>query len=175
MNNSDAFTQLMTQYQTLRQYCDNVFTSTLDACRGHMQCAKGCASCCILETVTPLEAHVIQNYLQSVPTHTFSNIQEDEGTCVFLRDNVCSIYAVRPIICRTHGLPLLYPERGEIEVCPLNFTELDLTALDPAYFFDAERITANLMRLNLAFCMLTGNAEDSRARVFLQDILMRNA
>ena len=173
MNSPDAFTQLMTQYQTLCQYCDDVFTSTLNVCRIHMQCAKGCASCCILETVTPLEAHIIQNHIQSISDQGFSNIQPNECTCVFLRDNACSIYAVRPIICRTHGLPLLYPELGEIEVCPLNFTELDLSTLDPAYFLDAERITTNLMRLNLAFCMLTGNAEDAGIRVLLQEILKK--
>jgi len=137
-----------------------------------MQCAQGCASCCILESVTPLEASVIERFLQENPIPMSAPLQERPETCIFLRDNACIIYAVRPIICRTHGLPLLYPERGEIEVCPLNFAMFDLTSLDPSSFLDAERITANLMRLNLAFCMLTAQAEHADERIPLRSILI---
>lgn len=52
-------------------------------------------------------------------------------------DGVCSVYPVRPVICRVHGLPLAYPVyeydqegrrlTGEKRMelwCDLNFTEL---------------------------------------------------
>ena len=40
--------------------------------------------------------------------------------------NRCVIYPDRPIICRTHGLPILYreAERTFVDYCRLNFTNL---------------------------------------------------
>ena len=174
MKNLDKLPHLIQQYQALCQYCDDLFMSIFSACRSHMQCAKGCASCCILETVTPLEAYMIETHLQSISARVPLFIQQTEEMCVFLHSNECAIYPVRPIICRTHGLPLLYQERGEIEVCPLNFTELDITTLDPAYLFDTERITANLIRFNLAFSMITERLDEHEERIFLKDIVQHN-
>ena len=171
MNDSVSLDQLLTHYHTLCQYCDEVFTTTFAALGAHMRCAKGCASCCILETVTPLEAFVLECFLQKHPMPMEGMRQSQEAACVFLHGNACAVYAARPIICRTHGLPLLYPERGDIEVCPLNFTDFDLDTLEPTSFLDAERITDNLMRLNLAFCMLSDQPERAEERIALANIL----
>lgn len=137
-----------------------------------MQCAKGCAACCMLETVSPLEAFMIAEYLKSLPAleRPPSPVDVNEAPCVFLRDDVCTIYPARPMICRTHGLPLIYPEQQEIEVCQLNFVELDISAIDPQYLLDAESITENLMRLNLAFCLLTGAPDRAGERIPLDHI-----
>ena len=90
--------------------------------------------------------------------------------CVFLCKDVCTIYPARPIICRTHGLPLIYPEQEAMEVCQLNFAEIDITTFDPQYLLDAESITENLMRLNLAFCMLTESPDRAGERIPLDQI-----
>lgn len=175
MEDTITLDQLRAQYDTLCRYCDKVFEITFAALEAHMQCGKGCASCCVLETVNPLEAYVLERFLEE---HPMPDFQHSEDTCVFLHENLCSIYPVRPIICRTHGLPLLYPERGDIEVCPLNFTDFDLGTLEPSSFLDVERLTANLMRLNLAFCMLTGQPDRAEERIALKSIqfhVMRNA
>jgi hypothetical protein len=168
MENTISIDQICVQYDTLCHYCDEVFETTSAALKAHMQCGKGCASCCILETVNPLEAYMLERFLEEHPIPAFQN---SEDTCVFLQENLCSIYPVRPIICRTHGLPLLYPERGDIEVCPLNFTDFDLGTLESTSFLDAERLTDNLMRLNLAFCMLTGQPDRADERIDLKSIL----
>ena len=171
MDNTASLDQLLTSYHTLCKYCDETFAATFTALEAHMRCAKGCASCCILETVTPLEAFVLECFLQQHPVPTPGS-QPQDNACIFLHENACAIYAVRPIICRTHGLPLLYPKRGDIEVCPLNFTDFDLNTLEPTSFLDAEQITDNLMRLNLAFCMLTGQAKHAEERITLGSLLL---
>ena len=162
---------VLTQYDTLCHYCDEVFTTTFGVLGAHMHCAKGCASCCILETVSSLEAFVLERFLEEHPELLPGTRQSVNDACVFLHEHACLVYPARPIICRTHGLPLLYPERGDIEVCPLNFTDFDLGTLEPSSFLDAERLTENLMRLNLAFCMLTGQAAHAEKRIALRNLL----
>jgi len=169
MPDPTALATLLTRYQTLCQYCDDVFAATQTALRQAMQCAPGCASCCVLETVVPLEASIIRTFLAGTVLPPRPNAAP--GVCVFLREQRCVIYPVRPIICRTHGLPLAYQETQTIETCPLNFTDLDLTTVEPAYLLDAEVLTANLLRLNLAFCLLTGEPDRAAARVTLQSLL----
>lgn len=166
MSDSLSFETLMAQYRTLCGYCDTVFNRALDALRPHIRCARGCSACCVLETVAPLEASVIADYVQTVSRP--DNAPDDSSHCVLLHQDTCTIYPARPIICRTHGVPLLYPSSGEIEICPLNLTRYDVAALPHDLFCDAERIADNLMRLNLAFCMLTGQQDVAGTRIPLK-------
>lgn len=45
-------------------------------------------------------------------------VSDDEGTCAFLRDGLCSIYDARPRVCRDYGrvpelpCPVLHPEES---------------------------------------------------------------
>jgi hypothetical protein len=91
----------------------------------------------------------------------------DEDFCPFLADNSCTIYPVRPITCRTHGLPIRSASLtgGSIDCCPLNFTERDLSIIEKKYVLDIDMITDNLMRLNLAFCLISGNTDRAAYRV----------
>lgn len=175
MPEKTPITTLITQYQKLCQYCDEVFAATFDAVRPHIRCARGCAACCILETVVPLEASVIASYLHTSSPPILPVLKDgtDQSTeqCIFLQNNECTIYPVRPIICRTHGLPIIYLDREGIDTCPLNFTDVDLTSIDKRFLFDAGAITENLMRLNLAFCMMTGKKDSAGERVPLRCLI----
>jgi hypothetical protein len=176
MPDPTAFETLLTQYRTLCRYCDQVFAATAEALRPHIRCAKGCAACCTLESVVPLEAHVIAAYLDAHPIEPspappVARPDNEDAPCVFLRQQACTIYPARPIICRTHGLPLRYPDQPGIDACPLNFTDFDLSALDPQFVLDMGRITDNLIRLNLAFAVLTGQSETAGERVALQRLI----
>ncbi|HBI14305.1 MAG TPA: hypothetical protein DDY20_02100 [Desulfobulbaceae bacterium] len=46
----------------------------------------------------------------------------DLTPCVFLRDGICSIYPVRPFMCRSFGSRVRCDEQGEAEVEPLFLT-----------------------------------------------------
>jgi hypothetical protein len=175
LNEQASLNTLLTQYQKLCEYCDKVFAATYEAFRPYIRCSKGCAACCTLETVTPLEAYMIASYLTSLPPQTLSVLSNTghhaPDWCIFLDQNECLIYPVRPIICRTHGLPMTYPDQPGIDICPLN-TELDVASIDQRFLLDAEAITMNLMRLNLAFCMLTQQTETAGERVPLHWLIM---
>ena len=172
---------LFAQYDRLCQYCDAVFQHTFQTFQAYMHCRKGCAACCLLETVVPLEAAVITSYLESLQEISEKNRVRDDGRepeenspCVFLsKDQTCLIYSVRPIICRTHGLALKYPDKEDLDTCPLNFEGYDLARLGPQYVLDAEIVTTNLLRLNLAYCVLTETPETAGERIPLQTILSR--
>ena len=174
MEQAAQLSTLLDRYHALCQYCDDLFQRAVQAYRAQIQCAKGCAECCLLETVVPLEAAVIAAYLQATPAireQLCLSDQHQNPPCVFLSNQVCLIYPVRPIICRTHGLPIKYPEHEGIDICPLNFSDDDLTQIEEQFVLDADVITTNLLRLNLAFCLLTATAETAGKRIALQSLL----
>ena len=96
---------------------------TLHAMR--LQCRKGCCGCCADGlTVFAVEAENIRRrhgelLAQGTPHR--------EGACAFLDDaGACRIYADRPYVCRSQGLPLRWTEeRDDVlvelrDICPLN-------------------------------------------------------
>lgn len=104
----------------------------------------------------------------------------DEPTiCPMLVDDRCSIYAARPLICRTQGLPLLLEtDDGEAEVdfCPLNFTAEDAVAdLDEAHLVPLDELNLKLALLNLQHCREKEIADDaSGQRVPMAEIILQS-
>ncbi len=100
-----------------------------------LQCRKGCSSCCQPGlTVFSVERLAIRDWLQKTPEliAKLKNQPEQANSCRFLdTDGACQIYPVRPIICRTQGLPLSFKvnEQSQRDVCPLNFEKDDVLAL----------------------------------------------
>ncbi|MBY0401276.1 YkgJ family cysteine cluster protein [Myxococcota bacterium] len=93
---------------------------------GRLQCRRGCHGCCVDElTVTRIEALRIE---RAHPELLATGTPHPVGACAFLDEaGACRVYAERPLVCRSQGLPLrLYfeDEDGEIEerrdICPLN-------------------------------------------------------
>ena len=96
--------------------------------RARLRCERGCSACCLDElTVFAVEADAI---LRSAP-HPPANSRPSAhppGACAFLDDDgACRIYAARPLVCRTQGLPLrvfVEDEDDELierrDICPLN-------------------------------------------------------
>ena len=163
---------LFERYATLTAYCDQAFAAAVDRYAAQMRCAKGCASCCQLETVAPLEAVIIAAYLRNFPLTQVPASDEASPACALLTaDGICAIYPARPLICRTHGMPMQYPDQAERDACPLNFLAFPLDQIEPPYVLHIETITTNLMRLNLALCMIAGDAEFAGERIRLYDLL----
>ncbi len=91
--------------------------------RARLQCRRGCASCCVDDiTVFEVEAERIR---VRHPELLASGEPHAPGACAFLgAEGDCRIYAERPYVCRTQGLPLRWSdaERGaELrDICALN-------------------------------------------------------
>ena len=90
-----------------------------------LKCRSGCRDCCSDGlSVFAIEAAVIARHHGGLLAE---GAPSEEGACAFLdKEGACRIYAHRPYVCRTQGLPLRWLEREEGEpveirdVCPLN-------------------------------------------------------
>jgi Fe-S-cluster containining protein len=92
--------------------------------RARLRCERGCHACCTDDiSVFEVEAERIRRahgeLLRSGRPHP-------PGACAFLGDaGECRIYAERPYVCRTQGLPLRWLEEAapgveRRDICPLN-------------------------------------------------------
>ena len=84
--------------------------------------------------------------------------------CPLLDNDRCSIYAQRPLICRTQGLPIGYidedNERIEVSACPLNFPEGHPFEYDDLLLLDT--FNSRLAALNRSYCRAAEIATDLR-------------
>lgn len=112
-----------------------------------LQCRQGCSACCVDElTVFSLEAAYIQQEHAALIAKASPHAA---GACAFLdAAGGCRIYANRPLVCRTQGLPLSWQLEKEDasaaelrDICPLNeagepLEHLPTTALFPVSPFE---------------------------------------
>lgn len=120
----------------------------------HLKCRIGCALCCIDFSVFPIEFYFILNELKKNNFEPESDVNTENEICVFLKNSSCTIYQHRPIMCRTHGLPLLYSnDNGEFELsaCELNFTEFDFDDFTDENTLPQDKYNSKLFLLNREF------------------------
>jgi hypothetical protein len=135
-----------------------------------MACRAGCSLCCHVQlTVCDVEADFMREHLESLDEPARARLRErlDEAgssardACIFLEDDGrCAAYMGRPLVCRTQGLPLRYPDgvipeaavrarakdKGDpLTWCPLNFEE---RAPRPEDVLDAARVDTMLALSN---------------------------
>ena len=95
---------------------DGFFANTPEENKKEIQCKAGCTFCCFIDVdVSGDEATVIIDYCRENDIEVdrvYLTQQAAAGRrsysalsrCVFLKDNLCSIYPVRPIACRKHWI-----------------------------------------------------------------------
>lgn len=142
--------------------------------RHELSCGPGCSACCEVSlAVGVLEASRVRGALAAlepgrraaVRARTVDPRVTAEERCVMLDEaGRCDVYEARPLVCRSQGLPLLYPlaaippeaRAAEAELpdgpraivwCPLNFAAQPPESED---LLDAERVDVALARLTRA-------------------------
>ncbi len=129
----------------------------------HFACRRGCSGCCQTErTVSDVELHALAEALerQGEGTRDLLSERTPSTPCPLLVDEACALYDARPLICRTHGLPLVM--EGRHDVCPLNFTEHSILTLPDHDLLSVDTLTAVLVAVNALYCEETGG--DPRRR-----------
>lgn len=156
-----------------------------------MACRAGCSACCHAQlTVCDVEAELVRESLAALDDEARARLaaraeasaeRNATDACVLLEDDGrCAVYEGRPLVCRTQGLPLRYPE-GVVPVeavlarargtgdpltwCPLNF---EGAPPSPEDVLDAERVDAMLALSNRGHAGATEG--DSERRTALMDL-----
>ncbi len=128
-------------------------------------CRLGCDGCCQTErTVSDVELAALRRGWARLDDATRERLRARGGDgCPLLLDGGCSLYGERPLICRSHGLPIVM--EGQRDVCPLNFTDTTLDQLDDADLVSVDTITAILVAVNGVYCTETGGDPHRRRPV----------
>lgn len=162
---------VLARYLELRSYCDVLSRKVGGRFGSDWQCRAGCGGCCRLATVCGLEAVVLLR--AGVGSHLSGQPLDGDAACCLLKNERCLVYEERPLICRTHGLPLVSNAltEGEVDCCPLNLPALaGVAELERDLVLDLDQLTDNLMRLNLAFFLVLGRSELAEVRFSLAEL-----
>jgi Fe-S-cluster containining protein len=134
-------------------------------CRGiqdvlstRITCSKGCSGCCTAITLFPVEAAALNAALEALSEEQQTAIRqyvaENSGgeRCPLLEDHCCLLYAARPIICRTHGLPIIFTEGNQrkVDCCPRNLGE-DEHVVSGSAIIDLDKLNTLLVAVNALF------------------------
>lgn len=124
---------------TLRTRVDRHFADALARSLASFACRPGCDHCCqqrfsVFEVeAAPIRAALLA--LEAAEPELRARVRQQgrdgsRSSCALLVDGRCSVYAARPLICRSHGLPIAVrdpdaPPTAPLQVdnCPLNFTD----------------------------------------------------
>ncbi len=173
----DQETGMEAQGGALRDYLrlvsavDEFVGKVVDRYGSLIRCGPGCASCCQRSfRVFPVEAWAVRVGVPGLP----ESITEDRrrglrsasrGVCPALAGDRCRIYPFRPIICRTHGFPMLVErEEGgrEVRFCERNFRSSGRRlTLSGEFVLDLERLNEALARVHSRFMKSWGEGRRS--------------
>jgi Fe-S-cluster containining protein len=171
---------MLHNYRDLVAKVDELCRRTKEAFGQHLACRPGCAGCCRHLTLSRVEGVALAEAVQALPAAAADNIRSRarsasaSSPCPLLADNRCLLYASRPIICRTHGLPLLATDTEgtrRVDFCPENFRGLD--TLPGSAVIDLDRLNTALAAVNALFAReCFGDTEQATERIFMAEALL---
>jgi hypothetical protein len=145
-----------------------------------LRCRPGCDGCCRTRpTVAAVEADAIAAWAAAQPAAVRAAIAAAarrpvdvaDLRCAALDDDGrCRIYPARPLVCRSHGVPVrLRDPRGlpVVTACELNFTARGPGAADADCVLDQELVSTTLGLIDRA----AAGGADPRPRRDLADVL----
>jgi Fe-S-cluster containining protein len=143
-----------------------------------ISCHEGCSSCCRHITLVWVEAMALAVGFRQLPPDEIESIglqaesAKPDGRCPLLVNDRCALYEQRPIICRTHGLPILTTEGGEhsVDCCPRNFTGVESLTGDDV--IDLERLNTLLDTVNGVFINEFFNTKPEQERLSVAEALL---
>lgn len=148
----------LANYRSLLAKVDDLCRGIEDRLGASITCHAGCSSCCLVISVFPVEAVAMIEAAGKLPPEQLQQLKqhlagwsEGDQRCPLLAGDRCLLYEARPIICRTHGLPILLTEEGErrIDVCPRNCQGVD--HLPGEAVLDLERLNTLLAAVNALY------------------------
>jgi hypothetical protein len=137
-----------------------------------LACAPGCDACChVRPTVTSVEADAVRSLLASRTADERARVaalaqRAEDGRCAALDEGGrCAIYAARPLVCRSHGLPIRMRDARSLPVivsCEKNFVAAGPAAADADCVLDQETLSTILHAIDVAHARERGHAPGAR-------------
>ncbi len=122
--------------------------------RGEMACRPGCDGCCRVHlTITAVEAARLRAHLARLPFAQRQILRRRAAApaaerCSALdQQGRCAVYAARPLVCRSHGVPIRTPARPglpQVSSCELNFMAAGPGAVPPEDVLDQQLLSTML-------------------------------
>ncbi len=153
----DSTPPLLANYLALRDRIDELCRSIQREFAPHIACSAGCDRCCRHLSLFPVEAFTLAAAARRLPPDRVEALLRQaagappDAPCPLLKDGLCLQYDDRPIICRTHGLPLVFTEDGtqRVDCCPDNFQGVE--SLPGSAVIGLDRLNATLTAVNAVF------------------------
>jgi uncharacterized protein len=155
---------------------DAFFDRARSAHGASITCSAGCDACCHRRfSVTGVEADALRRHLDTLDAAAREALRTraqrgDPTRCAALGDDGrCGVYDARPLICRTHGLALRFRDERRhlpvLDACPKNYTDVDLSTLDPATVLDQTTLSTVVVTLDSLHADAVGRPRGARFEV----------
>jgi Fe-S-cluster containining protein len=169
---------LLNNYRQLVARIDALCSDIAEALGERITCAEGCSDCCSAITFFPVEAAALATALDALPKEEAGEIlrlvaeQAGGERCPLLHHDRCLLYAARPVICRTHGLPIIYGagEERRVDYCPRNLTGCE--AIPGSAIIDLDNLNALLVAVNSLF-LSRSEMHDMPERIAIAEALLK--
>ena len=142
-------------YQELVEKIDAFFRRVAGRYAEEIKCAPGCDDCCRrslafypfeVERMLAAAEGLDRAELEGVIHRARQAGADPEAACPLLKEGLCLIYAARPVICRTHGIPMLVPGEDSLSMCVFNLKGLE--HLDGDCVLDLKPVNQILATIN---------------------------
>lgn len=167
-------------YRDLTAKIDAFFARVAARHGDDLQCAAGCSACCRQRlTITAVEAAAIEAWAATRAAAERAEVAAaaaaaaPDACTALAADGRCRIYDARPLVCRSHGVPVrMRSARGlpVVESCDLNFRARGPAAADPDCVLDQELVSTMLGLVDRRFAAADASGAPP-ARVDLADVL----
>lgn len=172
-------TPLLDNYTQLTARVDALCSAIAASLGEQITCAAGCSSCCTAITVFPVEAAAMRDALERLPDRKAEEIRQhitdhaDDERCPLLFHHHCLLYEARPIICRTHGLPIIYTVEGQhkSDCCPHNLTGFE--SLPGTSVVDLDKLNHLLVAVNSLYLTQSSSTE-SPGRITIAEVITQH-
>jgi uncharacterized protein len=149
-------TDLLADYRKLIEKVDALCATITRNHAADIACRKGCCDCCRHFSIFWVEACALAEAIGKLPVTEALALRQhaaaaEGAVCPLLQEGACVLYQHRPIICRTHGLPILVDQTDTqlVDFCPRNF--LSSETLPGTAIINLDRLNAALAAINRVF------------------------
>lgn len=171
-------------YDELSRKVDAFFARVDSRHPGEVACASGCTDCCKPGlSITGVEALAIREALSAMDADRRQSLRERArrvatetdaaGSCAALDPSgLCAVYEARPLVCRSHGLPLRFAAEEAsvtgtrrlpvLDACFRNFTERALSSIPADCVLDQQNLSTTLAAIDASFADATGRPRFAR-------------